>query len=89
MSLFICAKCGCVENTALSHFWLLTTSYKSIEYDPYLIQYKGKGLCTECATIDKDTGKIVPGGIWHGKFKKEKATREQLSKASKTGLINE
>jgi len=37
MSLFKCDKCGCVENTACSHFWL--NKYKG-----------GDALCSECST---------------------------------------
>lgn len=27
MSLFVCAKCGCVDNTATSSYWMLTNEY--------------------------------------------------------------
>lgn len=33
MSTFVCEKCRCIENTALSHFWL---------------RGDGPGLCSEC-----------------------------------------
>lgn len=33
MSLFVCAKCGCVDNTATSSYWMLTNEYMDfIEY---------------------------------------------------------
>ena len=27
MSLFVCAKCGCIDNTATSSYWMLTNEY--------------------------------------------------------------
>lgn len=33
MSLFVCAKCGCVDNTATSSYWMLTNEYMVDEYD--------------------------------------------------------
>lgn len=43
MSLFVCEECRCVENTALSGFWLRNTEGR-----------KGKALCSEC---DPEIGK--------------------------------
>jgi hypothetical protein len=40
MSLFVCEECGCIENTALSRFWLRKTSLgKGTE---------GRALCSAC-----------------------------------------
>ena len=50
MSLFVCAKCGCVDNTATSSYWMLTNEYMVDEFDyaKELQPYKGMGLCSEC-----------------------------------------
>jgi len=53
MSLFICAKCGCIDNTATSSYWGLTRlgAKDDYIYDESLKEYKGKPLCSECAKI--------------------------------------
>lgn len=60
MSLFRCEICGCIDNTALGHYWC-----RGIK------EYKGtiqeKALCSEC---DPEQGK------WHGKFPKKQATEK-------------
>lgn len=33
MSLFVCAKCGCVDNTATSSYWMLTNEYMVDKFD--------------------------------------------------------
>jgi hypothetical protein len=55
VSLFICSKCGCVENTALGNFWKRHC-------------YGHPVLCSECST-----------GVWHGQFKKRKATEQEIA----------
>lgn len=52
MSLFVCAKCGCVDNTATSSYWMLTNEYMvdKFEYAKELQPYKGMGLCSECGS---------------------------------------
>lgn len=82
MSLFVCAKCGCVDNTATSSYWMLTNEYMvdKFEYAKELQPYKGMGLCSECGRLatSPDGRDVVVPGKWHGKFPKEKATEEQL-----------
>lgn len=84
MSLFVCAKCGCVDNTATSSYWMLTNEYMVDEFDyaKELQPYKGMGLCSECGRLatSPDGRDVVVPGKWHGKFPKEKATEEQLKK---------
>lgn len=55
MSLFVCAKCGCVDNTATSSYWMLTNEYMvdKFEYTKELQPYKGMGLCSECGRLKK------------------------------------
>lgn len=53
MSLFVCAKCGCVDNTATSSYWMLTNEYMvdKFDYAKELQPYKGMGLCSECGRL--------------------------------------
>lgn len=84
MPLFICKKCGCIENTATSCYWSLSTAKK---WSEELLPFKGENhLCSECATYAKD-GTVVPGK-WHGVFPKELATEEYKRKVCKDGLIH-
>ena len=73
MGLFVCAKCGSVENTALGWYWsrhsirlILPEDMKEFE--------SGHGLCTAClpkeARFD-DGGDPGFTGEWHGKFPQE------------------
>lgn len=82
MSLFVCAKCGCVDNTATSSYWMLTNEYMvdKFDYAKELQPYKGMGLCSECGRLatSPDGRDVVVPGKWHGKFPKEKATEEQM-----------
>lgn len=75
MSLFQCARCGCRENTALSHQGFIFDSYfdwTDIE------EYRGKKLCSACGPFTyKDSGKILSTrmdrelpGVWHGQFER-------------------
>lgn len=72
MSLFVCAKCGCVDNTATSSYWMLTNEYMvdKFEYAKELQPYKGMGLCSECGRLatSPDGRDVVVSGKWHGKF---------------------
>lgn len=73
MSLFVCSKCGCIDNTATSCYWALIRPCKNRIYDKSLKGYEGKPLCSECAAIEysKEDELVVVPGTWHGKFKKE------------------
>jgi len=72
MGLFICAKCNCIENTALGWYWSSDESKEMIILPPELEQYHGKPLCSECLPnvpfVDRSgfTGK----GKWHNKWPK-------------------
>ncbi len=69
MSLFVCDKCGCVDNTALGRYW-------SKDMDFWADDNKGLALCAECApSTYKDgspAGVIRRFGKWHNQFPKEK-----------------
>lgn len=85
------AKCGCVDNTATSSYWMLTNEYMVDEFDyaKELQPYKGMGLCSECGRLvtSPDGRDVVVPGKWHGKFPKKKATEEQLKKVGYKNLI--
>lgn len=93
MPLFICAKCGCIENTATSSYWTFTLN-KKLHYHPSLEQYRGKPLCSECGTVNfkedenSKTIAVVEPGKWHNKFPKEKATTDYKRRVGKDGLIH-
>lgn len=93
MSLFVCAKCGCVDNTATSSYWMLTNEYMvdKFEYAKELQPYKGMGLCSECGRLatSPDGRDVVVPGKWHGKFPKKKATEEQLKKVEYKNIIRQ
>lgn len=80
MPLFICAKCGCVENTALSTYWFR----KNLTYADGLEKYQDKPLCSECGTADGDR---MVHGKWHEQFPREKATERQKRNVGTDGLI--
>lgn len=69
MSLFVCSKCGCIDNTATSCYWALIRPCKNRIYDKSLKGYEGKPLCSECAAIEYSKGDevVVVPGTWHGK----------------------
>lgn len=54
MSLFVCSKCGCIDNTATSCYWAIIRPCKNRIYDKSLKGYEGKPLCSECAAIEYD-----------------------------------
>lgn len=65
MSLFVCDLCGCVDNTALGHFWGRNSDMFADK------SLKGKALCSECSPAEfKDGSKHEDGGKWHGRFPK-------------------
>lgn len=68
MSLFVCSKCGCIDNTATSYYWALIRPCKNRIYDKSLKGYEGKPLCSECAAIEYSKGGevVVVPGTWHG-----------------------
>lgn len=81
MSLFICSKCGCIDNTATSCYWALIRPCNNRQYDESLKGYEGKPLCSECAKIEyKDDTVFVIPGEWHNKFKKEWPTEEEKNR---------
>jgi len=77
MGLFICAKCNCIENTALGHYW--STSVVTLKLPDDMKEYeKGKPLCSECipadASFSDGSGKgKIGNGKWHNKFPKQDA----------------
>src|SRR5574344_1756261 len=66
MGVFVCDKCGCVENTALGRYWMK-------DYDDmWDTDNLGLALCSECApTHYKDGSETGFNHTWHGKFPKK------------------
>lgn len=58
MPLFMCRKCGSVENTALSNYW-------TTEMEAYRAGKRHEPLCSAC---DPEIG------AWHGQFERRLAT---------------
>lgn len=87
MGLFICEKCGCVENTALGHYWS-RKDFDWYNWDEANEKFKGKALCSECGPKSYcDTGEPTKFGKWHGKFDKEHVI-EHLKKYPNSELKN-
>lgn len=86
MSLFVCAKCGCIDNTATSSYWMLGigSSLTDLEYAPELKSYKDAPLCSECAKV---IGNRVVLGKWHGLFPKVAATPAQKRVVGRNGIL--
>jgi hypothetical protein len=70
MSLFVCAKCECIENTALGHYWM-KSRVEQFKWTPENEQFKGYPLCSECEPIYFIDGSKNGKGKWHGRFPKE------------------
>lgn len=91
MSIFVCSKCGCVDNTATSSYWSIVTNiFPDAEWDESIKAYKGKPLCSECCKVIFDeTGnnpRYVPGK-WHGRFPKKPPTDDQKRRIGRNGII--
>lgn len=71
MPLFVCAKCKCVENTALGLWWTREIMKDDYVWTTVNIAYKGKGLCSECAPEMCTDGSTTRYGYWHNQFEKE------------------
>lgn len=91
MSLFVCAKCGCVDNTATSSYWMLTNEYMvdKFDYAKELQPYKGMGLCSECGRLatSPDGRDVVVPGKWHGKFRSGRTILYLLNPSSRDFLM--
>jgi len=66
MPLFICENCGCIENTALGHYW----SRKHVKFKDE--KMNDKALCSECTPLEFSDGSRAGNGKWHNHFPKEK-----------------
>ena len=66
MGLFVCDKCGCVENTALGRYW--SKDFPNM-WDK---DNEGLALCSECAPLYfADGSQTRYNHQWHGKFEKK------------------
>lgn len=69
MSLFICAKCGCIENTATSNYWALTRKGAK---DDHIYDESHTSKCSsydleEVCHHDNYVGKRVKRGLFKTK----------------------
>lgn len=95
MSLFVCEKCGVIENTACCSYWALAVDAlrekKKLKWSDELKSYEGKKfLCSECATIKYDAlgnNPVVIPGEWHSKFDKEFPSDKELYRMRKEHRI--
>lgn len=71
MPLFVCAKCKCVENTALGLWWCRNIMQDKFCWTEDTLKFKGQGLCSLCAPTRYDDGTLTGYGVWHGRFKRE------------------
>lgn len=55
MALFVCDKCGCIENTALAHFWSTPPDHPK--------------LCSECHPKIKKWHGLFEKKQWDGETK--------------------
>lgn len=67
MPLFVCDKCGCIDNTALGFYWA-----KDVDGMWKDGELQGLALCSECAPKEYSDGGKTRFGKWHGKFTKKK-----------------
>lgn len=68
MPLFVCEKCGAIENTALGTYW----ARESFRFKDHP-ELDGKALCSECTPKYFEDGSPTGKGEWHGHFPKEYA----------------
>lgn len=67
MSLFICEKCGAIENTALGFYWS-----RNLDHVKFIDEaLNGKALCSECMPTVFSDGSKAGNGRWHNRFPKE------------------
>jgi len=68
MGLYVCDKCGCIENTAYGSYWTrddLERTFGS-EYS------NGQCLCSECTpNVFANGDPNHRGGKWHNRFPKK------------------
>lgn len=85
MSLFICAKCECIENSAFG-LWASRNNPEWYKWDEVGVEYKGKPLCSECMPRFYING-TPHGRKWHDRFVKEHYTI-YLKKNPKAEIVN-
>ena len=78
MSLFVCSKCGCIDNTATSYYWALMRPCKNRIYDKSLKGYEGKPV--DCPLVD-DRPRVLKS---NGRKKQEKRGGIGISEAAKS-----
>ena len=85
MGLFICAKCECVENTALGHYWSKDRP-DDYKWNKSNIKFKGKSLCSEHGPKEFKDGNKTGFGKWHKKFTQH--SFREMKDSEQKGMIN-
>lgn len=88
MPLFVCEKCGVIENTALSTYWSRRLLKPEV-WDEEIRPYYGKCLCSECVRYERiGNGKLkaIPGK-WHDQFPKHYPDEKELRRMRKNHEI--
>lgn len=87
MPLFVCEKCGGIDNTALGRYWT-----KDLP-DMWSADNEGMALCCECAPTQFKDGKptnrpadMRTFGKWHNQFAKR--YYKDLTEKERKSLIN-
>lgn len=70
MPLFICDKCGVMENTARGYYWLTRIPENLEKADPE------QPLCSQCASEDPELSGMYTG--WHSRFERRFPDREYI-----------
>lgn len=84
MSLFVCSKCGCIDNTATSCYWALIRPCKNRIYDKSLKGYEGKPLYSERNVyhmITKQDIQTAASYIFRSSFVSEDQARKVMVRA--------
>lgn len=69
MGIYICEKCGCVDNTACGGNYLVSKESKHKYKDEYANTHS---LCIECTPVEYSDGSINrKAGKWHDMFEKK------------------
>lgn len=71
MPLFVCAKCACIDNTATGFWWTRVIMKEEMIWNADNKDFKGMGLCCECAPTHFIDGGKTGYGKWYNHFEKE------------------
>ena len=88
MPLFICNKCGCIDNTAMDNTYWLIQMYEPEEKLYSDEWYNTHPVCTECNNLTSSDGSVIGTGKWHGKFEKKHWTSYSVDELVNLCTVN-